>query len=630
MYDPEHKKESIGSRVSQGGSAVSSHCPALDQLRSGAMWADDGTGNAAPAQRTPSAKAAATQVMSHWADAPHGLAHRKASPDGAASAPHALQSHCPGHEHDLSKVSVLSDWFHPPGAGAAPKTEKAAPNRKPAASRPTGSHSVTIGKTAAHDGSVDPKSGAAPVKTPAGAPGAGGGDDTLRHYIEVNEGRRNHVYIDTKGHPTVGIGFNLDRGNARAAMQSVGADYDAVRAGSVNLTDEQINQLFTHDVATAIADARSVIGSGTFDGLSEGRRIVVIDMVFNLGKAGLGNFHKAILAMQQGNYEEAAQQMIDSAWYKQVGDRARRNVELMRSGGGAGGPSAGGAQQPATGGAAPSSGPQRTPRSAAHSPTSWQPAPTLLEVRSGHAALHTGEEGPAVAEVQRLLHLSADGRFGPATERAVKAFQSRNHLTADGIIGRASIQRLESQPGAPPGGGASHHHGTTSVGASEPGVSHGLGTVGASATNGHSAEVPGFADIEKDFHAGIPGGGGFTWHDALYLPSWKRHASASEVSAQILDNIARQAQALSKLAQHFGKKINIHCWLRPTKYNQHIGGASNSAHLRGTATDFDISGLTAEHVRKEIFANPGLYPGAGELRVSWLHLDLEHTTWFGK
>jgi hypothetical protein len=46
-----------------------------------------------------------------------------------------------------------------------------------------------------------------------------------------------------------------------------------------------------------------------------------------------------------------------------------------------------------------------------------------------------GAVGPRVSRIQRQLHLPADGRFGPRTERAVVRFQRRHHLTVDGIVG---------------------------------------------------------------------------------------------------------------------------------------------------------------------------------------------------
>lgn len=137
-----------------------------------------------------------------------------------------------------------------------------------------------------------------------------------------------------------------------------------------------------------------------------------------------------------------------------------------------------------------------------------------------------------------------------------------------------------------------------------------------------------YSEISKNFNTKIPGSKYFTWHEALWLPSWSRHAKESEVTPTILANIVKQAQALDRVRERFNKSIVVHCWLRPTAYNKEIGGAKNSAHLRGNATDFHIDGHSAEQVRQVLINEKGIYPGAGELKVTWVHLDLEHTKWF--
>jgi len=56
--------------------------------------------------------------------------------------------------------------------------------------------------------------------------------------------------------------------------------------------------------------------------------------------------------------------------------------------------------------------------------------------------VRVGSKGETVKAVQAKLGLTADGAFGPGTERAVKAWQAANGLTADGIVGPKTLARL--------------------------------------------------------------------------------------------------------------------------------------------------------------------------------------------
>jgi putative chitinase len=58
--------------------------------------------------------------------------------------------------------------------------------------------------------------------------------------------------------------------------------------------------------------------------------------------------------------------------------------------------------------------------------------------------LKIGSTGPDVIALQKALGLSADGDFGPGTEKAVKDFQSTNGLTADGIVGDATWNKIQA------------------------------------------------------------------------------------------------------------------------------------------------------------------------------------------
>jgi putative chitinase len=59
-----------------------------------------------------------------------------------------------------------------------------------------------------------------------------------------------------------------------------------------------------------------------------------------------------------------------------------------------------------------------------------------------NAVIRVGSKNDTVKAVQSKLGITADGSFGPGTERAVKAWQTANGLTADGIIGPATLRRM--------------------------------------------------------------------------------------------------------------------------------------------------------------------------------------------
>ena len=153
---------------------------------------------------------------------------------------------------------------------------------------------------------------------------------TLIHVLARNEDRRNRTYLDSEGIPTVGIGFNLERADAPVKVAALGLNYDDVVAGRQTLSDAQIDRLLADDLVTAIGDARDLLAD--FDSLITARQIVLVDMAFNLGKPRLANFRKMIAAINARDWDEAAAQMMDSRWYRQVKTRGDRNVTVMKTG----------------------------------------------------------------------------------------------------------------------------------------------------------------------------------------------------------------------------------------------------------------------------------------------------------
>ncbi len=85
---------------------------------------------------------------------------------------------------------------------------------------------------------------------------------------------------------------------------------------------------------------------------------------------------------------------------------------------------------------------------AATSAIAPQTADTALELAVDAAVLRQGSTGAEVKEVQRRLKQwgyytgAVDGIFGAGTKKAVIAFQKKNGLTADGVVGKATYAAL--------------------------------------------------------------------------------------------------------------------------------------------------------------------------------------------
>jgi lysozyme len=131
----------------------------------------------------------------------------------------------------------------------------------------------------------------------------------LKGLLTQHESYRQFPYSDTTGHITVGIGRNLtDRG-----ISTTEAFY---------LLDDDITYFFNklnHFLPWFIK-------------LNENRQIALVDMCFNVGVQGFLNFRKMLLALEGGDYALAADEMLDSEWRQQVGERATRLANIIRTG----------------------------------------------------------------------------------------------------------------------------------------------------------------------------------------------------------------------------------------------------------------------------------------------------------
>ncbi len=111
------------------------------------------------------------------------------------------------------------------------------------------------------------------------------------------------------GHPTIGTGRALD-----------------VRG----ITHDENSILLTNDINSFFLGLQNAYV--WFNNLDDVRQRVIINMALNLGLAGLAGFHEMLEYVADSRYGLAASAMEDSIWFHQVGARAVRLVDAMRTG----------------------------------------------------------------------------------------------------------------------------------------------------------------------------------------------------------------------------------------------------------------------------------------------------------
>lgn len=136
--------------------------------------------------------------------------------------------------------------------------------------------------------------------------------EKLKQLLIKHEAEVNHVYKDSEGYYTLGVGRLVDE-----------------RRGG-KISHEEAMYLLHNDIKKIIGQCDREFD--WFDELDETRKIVVLNMVFNLGINGFKKFKKTIQHIDNENYEAAAIEMLDSAWRIQVGKRADELSQMMKNG----------------------------------------------------------------------------------------------------------------------------------------------------------------------------------------------------------------------------------------------------------------------------------------------------------
>lgn len=131
---------------------------------------------------------------------------------------------------------------------------------------------------------------------------------------KFNEGCVLEVRPDAKGHWEIGYGHDLPP------------------SPGLTWTQDQAEEAFAVDYGTAMSRAELDIGPIEYALLSEQRQAVLNDMAYEIGGAGLAQFHDMLVALRDCRWNDAAQALKDSKLFQQVPNREARNIQILTTG----------------------------------------------------------------------------------------------------------------------------------------------------------------------------------------------------------------------------------------------------------------------------------------------------------
>ena len=142
--------------------------------------------------------------------------------------------------------------------------------------------------------------------------------DKLREEIAYDEGSVNEIYLDHLGLPTFGIGHLV-----------IDSDPEHGQPVGTPVSEDRCNSAFDSDVQTVLADCNILYPD--FDELPEEVQRIIANMMFNMGRPRLNKFKGMKRGVDTKDWNSAADEMVDSNWYRQVTKRADRLVARMRA-----------------------------------------------------------------------------------------------------------------------------------------------------------------------------------------------------------------------------------------------------------------------------------------------------------
>lgn len=142
--------------------------------------------------------------------------------------------------------------------------------------------------------------------------------------LKRHEGFESRVYHCTEGKDTIGYGYNISANPLRLP------EYELQTLRQVGIKQDRAEQLLKAVVA---GDTKELYQRLPWIvRINEARQAVLINMAYNLGIDRLMKFKRTLALIEHGDYDNAADAMMQSKWAKQVKGRAVELSNQMRLG----------------------------------------------------------------------------------------------------------------------------------------------------------------------------------------------------------------------------------------------------------------------------------------------------------
>lgn len=151
--------------------------------------------------------------------------------------------------------------------------------------------------------------------------------------LRIDEGCKLELYKDTEGYWTIGIGQLITKNPSKdVARDELDKLMGRVCAGRI--TQREAEELFSRSVEKARSGIQNnATLKPVYDGLDEIRRAALINMVFQMGVAGVAGFPKGMRLLKEKQWDKAAVELANSRWHNtQTPNRARRVIATFKTG----------------------------------------------------------------------------------------------------------------------------------------------------------------------------------------------------------------------------------------------------------------------------------------------------------